>query len=158
MRTIKVKELLQYSVTDPAMVLVNTPLRQVAEKMIEDQRTREVYVVDDRNHFFGVITLRRLARCIFSSELPEKLSPTAFLELISAQTAGDLALRKPAYVAADDPFENLLKVMFRYDLNEIPVVDNQKTIVGNINMLEILSSWLKGDLDKLPDRVGPGAE
>jgi len=149
MHTISIKDLLPFSPTDPAVVSSDAALREVAKKMIEDLRTREVYVLDEKGHFLGVITLRRLARCIFSSEIPERLSPTSLLELVSAQTAEDLALRKPAYVDEDDVFERLMEVMFRYDINEIPVVNKDKTIVGNINMLEILSAWLDGNLDGL---------
>ncbi len=151
MREVRIKDLLPFSPTDPAVVTSNTPLREVASKMIEDLRTREVYVIDEKGHFLGVITLRRLARCIFSSEIPDRLSPTSLLELVSAQTAEDLALRKPAYVHEDDVFERLIEVMFRYDINEIPVVDSEKAIVGNINMLEILSAWLNGKLDELKE-------
>jgi len=149
MRQVRIKELLPFSPTDPAVVSANIALREVAKKMIEDFRTREVYVVDEKGHFLGVITLRRLARCIFSSEIPDRLSPTSLLELVSAQTAEDLALRKPAYVFEDDSFERLMEVMFRYDINEIPVVNSERVIVGNINMLEILSAWVDGKLDEL---------
>lgn len=149
MRQVRIKELLPFSGTNPAVVAAHATLREVAGKMIEDLRTREVYVRDDKGHFIGVITLRRLARCVFSSEIPGRQSPTSLLELVSAQTAKDLALRKPAYVHEDDTFERLLAVMFRYDINEIPVVNSEKTIVGNINMLEILSAWLSGKLDEL---------
>jgi len=149
MKAITVKALLQFSPTEPTFVSLDVPVERVAEKMVEDHRTREVYVVDENAHFVGIITLRRLARCVFSSEIPGKHSATTLLDLISAETAGDLVLRKPAYVREDDTFEHLLGVMFHYDINEIPVVKDDKSIVGNINMIEILCAWREGKLDSL---------
>jgi len=149
MKSISVRALLQFSPTDPTIVPMDISVERVAEKMVEDHRTREVYVVDENTHFLGIITLRRLAQCVFASEIPSKLSATTLLDLVSAETAGDLVLRKPAYVCEEDTFEHLLGVMFRYDINEIPVVNDDKSIVGNINMIEILCAWREGRLDEL---------
>ncbi len=150
MRALTVRDLLPFSQTEPAVVTEDASLREVAQKMVEDPRTREVYVVDEEGRFVGVITLRRLARWAFAfaRELPgdASTSPTELLDFLSAETAGDLALRKPAYVRLDDPLETLLRVMFRYDVNEIPVVSPEGRIVGNLNMLEILGAWLEGRL------------
>ena len=148
MRTLTVRDLLPFSRTEPAVVAESASLREVARKMVEDLKTREVYVVDGEGRFLGVITLRRLARWAFARQVPRDLSPTELLDLISSETAGDLALRKPAYVREDDPFETLLQVMFRYDINEIPVVSAEGRIVGNLNMLEILAAWLEGRLSE----------
>jgi CBS domain-containing protein len=149
MRTLKVRDLLPLSQTEPAVVPAEASLREVAHKMVEDLKTREVYVVDRERRFLGVITLRRLARWAFASELPGELSPTELLDFLSSKTAGDLALRKPAYVREEDTLERLLGVMFRYDINEIPVVDAEGRIVGNLNMLELLKAWLEGRLGDL---------
>lgn len=150
MRTLKVKDLLPFSRTRPAVITAEAGLRQVAEKMIEDPKAREVYVVDEEERLVGVITLRRLMHWVFSSQLSSDTSPTALLELIGSETAGDLALRKPVYIHADDSVEKLLQVIFRYDLNEIPVISHEGYIVNNLNMLEVLSAWLEEKLDAIP--------
>jgi len=149
MRHLKVKDLLPISTTTPSVVKAHATLREVVEKILEDPGTREVYVLDDENCLYGVITLRRLARRVFSEEVPDFVSPMAMLQLISDKTAIDFALHKPTFVHKEDPLNTLLSVMFRYDLNEIPVVDDHRRIVGNLNMLEVLSAWLSGKLDKL---------
>jgi CBS domain-containing protein len=149
MRTLKVKDLLPLSRTEPTIVPAEAGLREVARKMVEDLTTREVYVTEREGCFLGVITLRRLARWTFASELPAEVSPTELLDFLSSETAGDLALRKPAYVREEDPLERLLGVLFRYDINEIPVVDAEGRIVGNLNMLELLKAWLEGRLGDL---------
>lgn len=149
MRMPKVKDLLPFSRTKPAMVTEDVSLRRVAEKMVEDPKAREVYVLDREGRLLGVITLRRLMRWVFSSDVASDTSPTALLELIGAETAGDLALRKPVYIREQDSVEELLQVIFRFDLNEIPVISGERHIVNNLNMLEVLSAWLEGKLDEI---------
>lgn len=144
MRPLKVKDLLPYSTSRPSVVSTDATLREVVAKLIEDVGTREVYVTDEEEHFYGVITLRRLARFVFTHALPAKSSPTELLELVSAECAKDLALRKAAYVHEDDPLEHVIEVMFRFDINEIPVVNRERRIVGNLNMLQLLAAWHEG--------------
>lgn len=146
MHNLKVKDLLKFSTTQPTLIPAHTPLRDVARQLVLDPLTREVYVTDEQNRFIGVITLRRLARSVFAGHAERLASPVSLLELVSAQTADQLALKKPAFVLEEDTLARLLDVMFRYDVNEIPVVNRQKTVVGNLNMLEILQAWLDGKL------------
>jgi len=146
---LKVKDLLPFSRTRPAVVPLGADLRRVAEKMVEDPKAREVYVLDEEGRLLGVITLQRLLHWVFSSEVSHGLGPAALLELIGARTAGDLALRKPISICEDASVEELLRVMFRYDLDEIPVVSREGEIVDNLNLLEVLSAWLAGDLGPL---------
>lgn len=147
MKHIKVKELLTFSTTHPTLVTCEATLRDVVEKLIQDRETREVYVVDD-GRFFGVITLRRLARLVFTQELPDKPSATELLDMLTVRNAGDLAIRKAAHVGLDDPLERVIEVMFRFDINEIPVVGDDGVILGCLNMLEILSAWHQGKLNE----------
>jgi len=122
---------------------------EVVEKLIVDRATREVYVLDDEGHCFGVITLRRLAHHAFLREVPDKSSATDLLERISVENAGDLCLREPIFVHEEDALEQLLNVMFRFEINEIAVVDAEELIVGSINLMDILQAWHEGRLDGL---------
>ena len=149
MRNLEVKGLLSSS--QPSLVTAADTLFEVAAKLIEDPTTREVYVVDDVKRFIGVIPLRRLVRFVFASEVPGKHSATEMLELVSAECAGHLALKKSAYVHSDHLLAHAVEVMFRFDLNEIPVVDADLVVVGCLNMLEILAAWHAGKLDEPAD-------
>lgn len=144
MQRAKVRDLLRYSSGAPSLVTTTASLREVVGKLIEDRSTREVYVVDEEGRFEGVITVRRLARFVFSTVAPRRTSATEMLELVSAESAGDIAIRKAAYVEEDDSFEHVVDVMLRFEINEIPVVDSDRVIVGNLNLLEILGAWYDG--------------
>jgi CBS domain-containing protein len=150
-QNLKAKQLLAFSPSVPAVVTAEAGLREVVEKVLEDRSTREVYVIDDEGRFFGVITLRRLARFVFMHEVPDTSSATDLLELASARTARDVALQKASYVGEDDSLAHVIHVMFEFDINEIPVVNNERIIVGSLNMLEILAAWHAGQLNDLTE-------
>jgi CBS domain-containing protein len=149
MRRLLVKELMSFSTTQPTVVSTDATLRDIAQKLTEDRETREVYVVDGDEQFVGVITLRRLARLVFAHGLPSRPTATELLEMISVRDAGDIALKKSAYVGLGDDLEQVIEVMFRFDINEIPVVDDDRRIVGCLNMLAILAAWHAGKFDGL---------
>ncbi len=149
MPTPKVRDLLPFSHTKPSVVARKATLAQIVDTLLNDPGTREVYVVDDEDRFFGVIPLRRLARFVFTGQVPDKASATELLEYVSAETAQDLALQKAAYVQEDDPLEHVVEIMFRFDINEIPVVDAERAIVGNLNMMELVAAWQRGRLEGL---------
>jgi len=144
MTTPRVRDLLPYSRSEPSLVRTTATLREVVGKLIEDRATREVYVVDDDGRFHGLITVRRIARFVFSALVPDRSSATDLLDLLSAERAEELAIRKTAFVEMDDSFEHVIDLMLRYEMNEIPVVDDDGVIAGNLDLLEILAAWYEG--------------
>jgi CBS domain-containing protein len=60
---------------------------------------------------------------------------------VSVRNAHDLAIKKAVCVSEDDSLETLLDLMFRFDVDEIPVVDRRRVIVGKIGMLELIAAW-----------------
>lgn len=145
MKKLAVRDLLAFSPGPPCVVRAEATMREVAGLMLADRGTRDVYLVDSDGRFLGVISLRRLARHLFRHDVPDR-SATDMLELMSAQGAGDLALRKAAFVQLDDQLEQVLDVMFRFDVNEVPVVDAQKVVVGRVGMLDLVAAWEAGKL------------
>jgi CBS domain-containing protein len=146
MKKLAVRDLLAFSPTPPCVVLAATAVREVAEKLCADRSTREVYLVDDQGRFAGVIPLRRLALHAFAHSVHDH-SATQMLDLVSARNAEDLALKKAAFVQLDDTLEQVLDVMFRFDINEVPVVDDQSIVVGSLSMLDLVAAWNAGRLD-----------
>jgi len=100
-------------------------------------------------HESWMAPLRRLARFVFTGQVPDKASATELLAYVSAETAEDLALKKAAYVRESDSLEHVVEIMFRFDINEIPVVDGERFIVGNLNMMELVAAWQRGRLEGL---------
>src|SRR6266540_573926 len=98
----------------------------VGEAITELQNNRDVemvfylYVVDERNHLVGVVSLRRLL--LVSPETPLKRIMTA--DLISARV--------------DTDQEEVARQVASYNLLAIPVVDEENKLVGVITVDDII--------------------
>jgi magnesium transporter len=98
----------------------------VGEAITELQSNRDVemvfylYVVDERNHLVGVVSLRRLL--LVSPETPLKRIMTA--DLMSAR--------------ADMDQEEVARIVASYNLLAIPVVDNENKLVGVITVDDVI--------------------
>ena len=98
----------------------------VGEAITELQSNRDVemvfylYVVDERNHLVGVVSLRRLL--LVSPETPLKRIMTA--DLTSAR--------------ADMDQEEVARIVASYNLLAIPVVDEENKLVGVITVDDVI--------------------
>ncbi|HIE43572.1 MAG TPA: CBS domain-containing protein [Candidatus Omnitrophica bacterium] len=89
----------------------------------------------------GIIDLRRLVRYIFPHILEEDLIGRGIVELVSGKTAEDLIPNPPVYVTDEDSLDTALSLMVDNELEEIPVVDNNMRVIGDLNLLELVSAW-----------------
>ena len=99
---IKVQNIKDLIVKEPAIVKPNTPINEVLKKIIADTRSRHAYIVDNNNILLGSIRVNNIIQYLFpttilldSSEAPHISS---FMEYSSATTAGDIMNTNPSYV------------------------------------------------------------
>ena len=126
-----VEHLLEYAeqtagrIMNPNVFALNEDMT-VGEAIIELQSNREVemvfylYVVDERRHLVGVVSLRRLL--LVSPETPLKRIMTA--DLISARVDMDQ--------------EEVARQVAAYNLLAIPVVDEENKLVGIITVDDVI--------------------
>jgi magnesium transporter len=126
-----VENLLEYDeqtagrIMNPSVFALNEDMT-VGEAITEIQNNRDVemvfylYVVDDRNHLVGVVSLRRLL--LVSPETPLKRVMTA--DLISARVDMDQ--------------EEVARQVAAYNLLAIPVVDEENKLVGIITVDDVI--------------------
>jgi magnesium transporter len=126
-----VQELLEYP-EDSAGRLMSTTVATVPEtatveqaiervrRLVTDERAFEVYVVDDHRHLVGVVPLRRL--------------------LIAAPSTPIVAVRDQDVqsVTADMDREEVARLVAKYDLVAVPVVDRQRRLVGMITVDDVV--------------------
>jgi magnesium transporter len=126
-----VENLLEYDertagrIMNPHVFALNEDMT-VGEAITEIQSNRDVemvfylYVVDDRKHLVGVVSLRRLL--LVSPETPLKRIMTA--DIISAQVNTDQ--------------EEVARQVASYNLLAIPVVDEENKLVGVITVDDVI--------------------
>ena len=102
-------------------------LRRQAEDV---EKVYTIYVVDDLNKLVGLLSLKRL---LFASPKTQIIDLYQDKNIISVKT--------------NESSENVAKVMEKYDLDSIPVVDLQNKLVGRITLDDVVDV-IKEEADK----------
>ncbi len=104
-------------------------LRRIRAQAKDVTRVHSIYVVNKKNKLIGRLSLKDLI--VAKSE--EKIT--------------DIYIKSVDYVYVDDDVEDVAKVMSKYDLEAIPVVDETMTLLGRITIDDIVDV-LKEEADK----------
>lgn len=99
---------------------VLTCVKEMRKQAEEVTRVHSIYVVDDDDILKGRLSLKDL------------------LTTSTRTNISDVYIPKVDYVNVDDKAEDVAKVMSKYDLEAIPVVDEMKRLVGRITIDDIV--------------------
>jgi magnesium transporter len=109
---------------------VNRCLVELRRQAEDVEKVYTIYVVDDFNKLVGVLSLKRL---LFASPKTKIIDLYQGKNIISVKTSDDN--------------EQVAKVMEKYDLVSVPVVDLQNKLVGRITLDDVLDV-IKEEADK----------
>ncbi len=104
-------------------------LRRIRGQAKEVTRVHSIYVVDKEEHLIGRLSLKDL------------------IVAKSEQKIADIAKDSVDFVNVQDDVEDVAKVMAKYDLEAIPVVDDNQTLLGRITIDDIVDV-LKEEAEK----------
>ncbi len=95
-------------------------LRKIRGQAEDVTRVHSIYVVDKKNKLIGRLSLKDL------------------IVAKSDQKISDIYISNVDYVYAEEDVEEVAKVMAKYDLEAIPVVDENQTLLGRITIDDIV--------------------
>jgi len=136
-----VRDAFKLIVTEPIIVTRDMGLREVVERVLEDPRTRSAYVVDSRHRVVGMIALREMLEAIEGSlSLFERRHPPARgrSRRKSVPFSVQEHMFKPVTVTEDDRLIDALGKMMEHGQEDLPVVDEDGVLIGELNGFEIL--------------------
>jgi arabinose-5-phosphate isomerase len=128
-RLLKRVEELHHTGGDLPLVSVNTPMKEMLVAMTS-KRLGCVVTADSEGKVAGIFTDGDLRRVAEHSD--------SFFQ----KTAGDVMIRNPRTVRADDVLDSALAVMEKYAVTQLPTVDGDGKLVGIIHLHDILKSKL----------------
>jgi len=99
---------------------VPTCVRKMRSQAQEVTRVHSIYVVDDNNVLKGRLSLKDL------------------LVAPASATISDVAIPKVDYVNVNEKSDEVARIMQKYDLDAIPVVDDDMRLLGRITIDDIL--------------------
>lgn len=143
----KVADINELIVNNPAIVKEDTPIREMLESIIKDTRSRHAYVVDKNNKLIGSIRINNVIQYLFPSTIlkEQQNSPKvgSFMDYLNARVAGDIMSMSPNYVFKDTPLDKMVDIMIDDKSNELPVVNKDMEVIGEVNVLEVIAFALK---------------
>lgn len=104
-------------------------VREMRTQATEVKRVHSIYVVDDENTLIGRLSLKDLLTTKNSEKIKSVYIP------------------KVDYVNINEAGEEVAKLMAKYDLEAVPVVDDQKKLLGRITIDDIVD-FIKEEADK----------
>ncbi len=138
----KIKELIEIvKERDIPRVNEEDSIREVLGKMLAHPHTRLMYVVDKDGVCKGIISLGALIRHLFSSSFEPAVHARSVIPMITAETAGHIMNRGLIFAGAEDDVETVIKRMVKAAIKEIPILDEEKRIIGDITMLDLLKHY-----------------
>ncbi len=134
---------------DLAIVRPEDSLETVIKALLLSPKTMSAYVVDEDGKLLGVISIWDILQATvahdpdtINSGSPSILFDRDFLQRYAfSERARDL-MREPVCVDLTHSLRRAYKLMIEHGLTEIPVVDNQGRVIGDLTLLELLkSAW-----------------
>ena len=104
-------------------------VREMRTQASEVKRVHSIYVVDDENVLMGLLSLKDLLTANEKAKVKSVFIP------------------KVDYVNISEQGEEVAKLMAKYDLEAVPVVDDEKKLLGRITIDDIVD-FIKDEADK----------
>jgi CBS domain-containing protein len=144
MKSAKVKNARKLITEKPTIINQNASLKELVLAITEDGRTRSLYVVDEKERLQGIITLRELIQSAFVYHIRSIPIPwhSIYHTLLETE-AKQVMSTDPVFAKDEDDLEAVLNRMLENEMEEIPVVDDEMKVIGELNLLELLTVWLE---------------
>ena len=123
---------------EPAQISKDASLKEAMDAMI-NSKTRKVYVVDE-GKLIGTITLETLLRHAGYQLGVRQPGITSFFKMLKeiGEEKATQAMTKPTKVLKEEMIVNVTKLMVENHLNDLPVVDSENRLIGELNGSDIL--------------------
>lgn len=123
----------------PPAVQKSAVLGQVIEVMLASPRSRKVYVIDVEGNLVGAVTSESVMKLVVHRAGIGENSAKPFIELIGQvlREGVEQAMEKAHPVKPSTPLMVALSLMHDHHLTEVPVVDDDYKLIGELVGLEL---------------------
>jgi len=144
---VKIKDMRMLVTPYSGFVYNKASLDDIAKMMIANPSLKSIYVVDEKQKLLGIITLKNLIKHEFLNLIPSSFEYFNALEFIGNKTAEEI-MTAPVYVKDNDALKTAFIKMYENEIEELPVVDNNLSLIGNIDLLELLTILIENKEQK----------
>lgn len=136
-----VRDAFEDAVKEASVVRRGTNLRDVIDKMLENPKSRKVYVVDETDKLIGTVTTETLLRLIGYRVGVRQTGALSFYKFLRDTLKEDVGgvMVDPIRITMDTKLVDALQMMLERHLNDLPVVDSEGRIIGELYSLELFA-------------------
>lgn len=116
-------------------------ISEIIEAFTGSTHSRLLYVVDQTGRLKGFISLGNLVRHVFFDYHDPYIDTRRFTHMAISETAGHFMQREPHFAIASDDLKEVLQRMVKNNIKEIPIVDNNKKIVADLTIVDLLNQY-----------------
>lgn len=126
-------------VKEPAVVHNDSSIREAIDKMIQNPMSRKVYVVDSDGKYMGTVTTETILRLLGYRVGVRDSSSLSFIRFLRDALKEDVEriMVRSKTVTKDTKLSKAINIMFNEHLNDLPVVDAQGKLIGELISLEL---------------------
>jgi CBS-domain-containing membrane protein len=147
----------------PPVARAGDDVLHVAKLAVASAIPRTVYVVDDEGRYLGAVTESRLAQEVFAHLDPglyvdqHAHATTKLLHLgkdVAKSPASALIETKHQPLGSRRTIADAMSALYRAGIDELPVINEDKQLLGVIRSLDILREWVEDLLLAQGDETG----
>jgi CBS domain-containing protein len=116
----------------------------VLQTMVKFPHTRLIYVVDDQRRCTGTISLGVLIRHLFAHGFEPAVHSRHLIPMITSESAADIMNRQLIYAVKEDKVGAVVRRMIKAGVKEIAVLDQERHLIGDLTMLDLLKHYHLG--------------
>ncbi len=137
---LRVEDIFDLYDIEPSVVKVGDPVWKMVAALITRPRGRNVYVTDAEGKLVGIISFRDILRVTNARLGARRAGVVAFVNYLRDVFREDVdkMMRSPVSVNPKTNLLEALHIMESNKMNDMPVVDENKKLVGELSGMEIL--------------------
>lgn len=139
-RDLMVEDVYEIMIGKPAIVKEDALLKDAVDAITQNMISRKVYVVDEEGKLKGMITIETLLRQVGYRVGVREAGVISFFKSLNSMFKENVTefMEKPVTITNRHKLLDALRMMVEYHLNDLPVIDDEDKIIGELNSLEIL--------------------
>ncbi|MCD8508650.1 MAG: CBS domain-containing protein [Bacillus sp. (in: Bacteria)] len=139
----KVKDVYTQITKSPSIIAETTNIKEIKGLFKKAAPIkRSLYVVDSKGELAGIITIEDLLKAISVQKNAHQnvsINKRSLYLYVSQETLAKDIMRSIVSVTLEDNLEDALNKMVQHDLDELPVIDGDRKVIGDLNAYEIIT-------------------
>jgi CBS domain-containing protein len=120
-------------------------IAEVSKIFFSHPQLRDLYIVTTQGKILGHIRHRRLAKLLLAEHLPIQTSHQ-IMERVFGGCAREIMEGDFVTAHPQEELDNVLHRMLEYRVEDMPVVDKDGRIIGNVNLTDVMRASQESDL------------